>query len=384
VAARARLAKRTGDVCALWLFWLGPAFLAVHLVMQHVDLGIFAVDFRGTVRDGGLAVLHGGAPYPSPETLEPVPATLGSPFVYPPVILWLAVPFAALPAPVSEAVWAAALFAAVGAAMLAIGVRDWRCLGIAALSVPVLKGVVTGNVTLLLVLLVALAWRWRDHRWRGAAAVGAAVALKLFLWPLFVWLLATRRFRSAWLAGLIAVGSVVGSWALIGFQGLGDYPALLHVVDEAYAFKYISVSALSVALGASEPLAHALQYAVGSAIVVAGALIARQDDGERRSFSVMVIGTFVLTPIVWAQNLALLFVPVALLQPRLGRLWWAAWATFWFEALGLREAGVLGGGGPMLLRCVVILGFVGCVLFATARHPGRKRRASPAFRLVPS
>lgn len=376
-------AGRARNVAALWLFWLAPAVIAVQLLRYNVHLGLFGFDFRGTVRDGGRALLDGAAPYPSPDSLRPVPATLGSPFVYPPVILWLAVPFATLPVAIGQALWAAGLFFGVAAALWLVGVRDWRCLGIALLSIPVLKGVTTGNVTLLLVPLLALAWQRRDHRWHGAAAVGVAVALKLFLWPLVVWLIATRRFRAAALSAAVAAGSVFGSWALIGFQGLGDYPRLLHIVDQAYAFKYVSVSALSAALGAPEHVAHALQYAVGLTLVAAGGLLAPRTDGDRRSFSVIVVATFVLTPIVWAQNLALLFIPLALRHARLGPLWIASWAALWFDALALREPYVLGGGGPMLWRCVVILGFVGAVLTASATARRRAARI-PALRLVTS
>ena len=378
----ASLRRCSRDAAALWLFWLAPAFLAFKLIQHNLDVGIFGFDFRGTVWDGGRAVLEGRPPYPSPEGLEPVPATLGSPFVYPPVILWLAVPFATLPAAVAQAVWALGLFAGVGVALLVLGIRDWRCIGIAMLSVPVLKGLTTGNVTLLLVPLLAAAWRGRDHRWAGAVALGLAVALKLFLWPLLVWLVATRRIRPAAVAVATAVSSVFASWALIGFQGLTDYPALLRIVDEAYAFKYASVSALSVALGASEAAGHALQYATGVALVALAVLLAQRDDGDRRSFSVIVVAALTLTPIGWAQNFALLYVPLALRQPRLGPLWVIGWAAFWVEAF-LLDPTVVGGGGPMLYRSIVILGFVGAVLLGCAT-PSARRGRGPALRLAPS
>jgi hypothetical protein len=366
----------TRTVGALWLFWLVPAFMAVQLIRLNIHLGVFGFDFDGTMWDGGRAVLEGRGPYPSPDTLQPIPELLGSPFCYPPVILWLAVPLGALPEPVAEAIWAVLLFAGVALALRLVGLRDWRCYGIALLSVPVLKGVTTGNVTLLLVLLVAVAWRYRDSRWACPLALGIAVGLKLILWPLLVWLIATRRFRSTVVAVAVAVVSVMGSWALIGFQGLREYPQLLHVMDEAFAFKYVSVSALAVSLGAPEHLAHTLQYVVGLALIASGAVIAMRGDGDRRSFSVMVIATFVLTPIVWDKNLTLLFIPMAIIRPRLDPLWLLAWAALWVEGLGLREAHVIGGGGPMLLRCIVILGFVACVLIATAWRPERR----PALR----
>ena len=49
-----------------------------------------------------------------------------------------------------------------------------------------------GNVSLL-VFAVALAWRFRDKAWAVGSLIGLAVAVKLFLWPLAVWLAITRR-----------------------------------------------------------------------------------------------------------------------------------------------------------------------------------------------
>ena len=69
-------------------------------------------------------------------------------------------------------------------------------------SPVVVHGLYFGNLTILLVLLVALAWRYRDEARLAGLALGVAVAAKLFVWPLVVWLLLTRRFRAAaWAVG---------------------------------------------------------------------------------------------------------------------------------------------------------------------------------------
>ena len=66
--------------------------------------------------------------------------------------------------------------------------------GIVIGSAPVIDSVRIGTLTPVLLLLVAVAWRWRDRRWVASGALAAAIAFKLFLWPLVVWLLATRRW----------------------------------------------------------------------------------------------------------------------------------------------------------------------------------------------
>ena len=56
---------------------------------------------------------------------------------------------------------------------------------------------------MLLMLPVAVAWRYRDRARIAGIALGVAVAAKLFVWPLVVWLLLTRRFAAAvWAVGL--------------------------------------------------------------------------------------------------------------------------------------------------------------------------------------
>ena len=85
-----------------------------------------------------------------------------------------------------------------------LGVRDWRCHVLAVTSPVVVHGLYYGNLTIVLVLPLALAWRYRDRARLAGLALGAAVAAKLFVWPLVVWLLLTRRFRAA--AWAVAAG----------------------------------------------------------------------------------------------------------------------------------------------------------------------------------
>ena len=88
------------------------------------------------------------------------------------------------------------LTGAVLATLRALDVRDWRCYGVVFLWPPVLSAIQTGNVTLLLGLCAALVWRFRASVVLPAALVGVTLAAKFFLWPLAVWLAATRRVAS--------------------------------------------------------------------------------------------------------------------------------------------------------------------------------------------
>jgi hypothetical protein len=80
-------------------------------------------------------------------------------------------------------------------------------------------GIWLGNITTLILLGAAPVWQWRARLWRAAATVAAAVAAKLFLWPLAVWFLVTRRFGRILLATLLAgaAAGIKAGWAVIGW-----------------------------------------------------------------------------------------------------------------------------------------------------------------------
>ena len=54
-----------------------------------------------------------------------------------------------------------------------------------------------GNMALLLVLLLALISHFRERPVLCGVLVAVAVTAKPILWPLAIWLIATRRWRSA-------------------------------------------------------------------------------------------------------------------------------------------------------------------------------------------
>jgi hypothetical protein len=110
---------------------------------------------------------------------------------------WVIVaPLTLLPWSVGIAVWLVVSVLAATGALWLLGVRDSRVYAVALGSGPLLIGFIFGNVTLLLLFGLAAAWHWRDRPSISAPVVAALIVAKIFLWPLPIWLLVTRRVRA--------------------------------------------------------------------------------------------------------------------------------------------------------------------------------------------
>jgi hypothetical protein len=306
-------------VCFAWV----PAVL--------VGFGLwYAVRARGTLGDfpifraAAKAVAHGHSPYVAAD-----PAALANfdKFVYPPAAAFLLWPLAILPLGLAKILVFVLGATAVFLTLHLLGVRDWRCYGVAAVSGPVMNSLAIGALTSFLLLGAAVAWRYRDRPILVGSAAAVAAVVKLFLWPLGLWLLVTKRLRATAVFVLVAGMGVTASWAAIGFAGFRAYPHLLRVLSDLEA--PVSYSPLAL-LHLSNSASTALSALLALAVVLAVVLAARGRDGDRRSFAVAIIGSLVATPVLWLHYFAFLLIPIALYRPRLSGLWFAPvvlWAT---------------------------------------------------------
>jgi alpha-1,2-mannosyltransferase len=325
--------SRSGFVLAvekLVLGFLPPALLLVLVVGRYwggVHLGF---DYR-PLWEASRHLFHGASVYPAPHA-----AALHDEqqFVYPPLAAVLAAPLAVFPFGAAAALLAIVELVATVATLSVLGVRDWRCYGVTFLWFPVIQNLLIGSITSLLALGLAVAWRYRDEP-RVAAPVSAVViATKVFLWPMFFWLAATRRWRTvAWALALGLVGVAV-SWAVIGFAGLTSYPRLLDELSRLEAWKSYSTVALGLLLGLSTGTARTLAIIAGGAALLGVLLVGRryrqEQDSDRRAFVLAIGAAFLFSPIVWTHYLALLVVPIAISRRTLTPLWFvplAMWAT---------------------------------------------------------
>ena len=292
-----------------------PALALTALFVAAAQDDAQAVDFRQFYR-AAASFLAGRTMYP-----EAVPeAVWGGPYPYPPLPAFLAIPFTALPLDVAGLTMMALLVGCAVATIYVLGVRDWRCFGIALAWPSVLSAVQTGNLTLVFALGAALAWKYRDRAFPSSVAVGVMLAAKFFLWPLLVWLAATRRIATAVLSAVVGVVLLFGAWAVIGFDGLGGYSDRLQRLENHLGEDSYTAYIVGLDVGLPSELARAAWLALGLSLVLAVVVVGRRGH-ELPAFILSIAAALSLTPIVWLHYFALLVVVVALAQPRLGLAW---------------------------------------------------------------
>lgn len=296
-------------------FWAvaGSLWLLVTNALNHE----FAFDAQYAFIPAAHAVLHGASPY---SALTSQALHHGMAYLYPPLAAYLFAPFTVLPPLAAEVLATALVVAAVPATLLVLGVRDWRCHAIALLWVPTVAGMQSANLTLPMVLGLALAWRYRERRAVVALVTGLVVALKLFFWPLLVWLVATRRYRSAALAAAASVGFVLVPWAGIDFAGLRGYPHMLSVVSGREGPDSYSVAALAHLVIPSWGASIAVETALGACVLLL-VIVAGRRGRDRDAFALAVLGILVLTPLLEMHYLAGLLIIVALYRNPFGVAW---------------------------------------------------------------
>jgi alpha-1,2-mannosyltransferase len=312
-------------------------------------------------------VLDGRDPYMNPDDFRGPPQ---APYAYPPVAAFLLTPFALVPETVRGTFVPGILFTlllivATVVGLYLLGVTDWRCYPIALLYPFTLEAFEYGAIGPALLLLIALVWRYRDSNVVTAPATAGAVVLKLFTWPLLVWLAITGRIRAAVAAAGLALALALVSWAVLGFSGIGSYPRLLDKLVDVEAENSYSLFAILRALGLPEAASRVGVILVGGALLVLAWRAATSRDStaterDRRSLSLVVAAALVLTPILWLHYLVLLLVPLALARPRLSPLWAVPLVLTVFEALDWYRGWPTGDGKALasvaVVSAIVVIG----------------------------
>lgn len=340
------------------LILLPPVFVA-WLVWIAIEGDAVAIDFTRAYLPAAHNLVHGLSPY------------LARGFVYPPPTGWLAAPLLLLPTLAAGLVAMAGALAAIVATLWLMGVRDWRCFAISILWLPCYSVVQTGNVVILLALLCAVAWRWRDRALVSGTAVGLAIALKLIAAPLLLFFALTGRRPTAALGAISAVAVTVLSWAPIGFAGVFSYPHLLAELD---ANERVAGYALRTLFGRAMGWTAAdVVVAVVAAALVLAAVRFRRD--EQRVFVIAVALVLVLSPIVHMYYFVFLLVVVPLADRRMAPIWVAPLVLWIGPAAAV-------GGPQQWQRAAVLVAVASIFVAALAPRWRRSQGASrPAWRV---
>ncbi len=299
------------------VFGLGPIVASLLLLAFEYKIHAVAVDFRSAYYPAVVRLVHGGSPYAA--THHQIAA--GRAFVYPALSAVAFSPSALLTRSAGQLIYTLICIACVPLTLWTLRVRDWRVYGVVFFWLPVYVGWQSGNVTLPLVLLVALTWRHRDHPVAAGLITAAAISLKPFIWPLGLWLLATRRFKAA---GFAVIGGVVYNllaWWIVGFGQVHTYLRLSGEVTDALWRGGYSMLAVAHHLGFGRSAGEALLLVASAGVGVGVLYYGWFRRSDREALTLAVVLMLVASPLVWSHYFALLLVPIALARPRLSLLW---------------------------------------------------------------
>jgi Glycosyltransferase family 87 len=337
-------------VAEVLLLGVLPILTVVLALWAYAGDDRLALDFHHELYRQAEAVVDGRDAYEAPD------ADLSdrSNFLWPMAAVLPVVPLTALPPGLADWLATAAVIATLVAALWILGVRDWRVYGVVAFWPSVIEGIQTANASLPLTLLVATMWRYRDRAPIAGVALGYGIAVKLFLWPLVVWLALVGRRRAAAVAIVTAAASLL---LLLPFTSLVDYVRLLRNLAETFEHEAYTPFALLTDIGVPDALARGVTVALGLAVLALA--------WRRRSLGLAIAAALVLSPIVWRHFFVLLAVPLALSRPRFD--------VVWLIPIGLWVGDGTFNGAPWQTACVLALV---ALTFLVSERSGPERDSS--------
>jgi hypothetical protein len=293
-----------------------PLALTVYAVYLCIHLHAYAIDFHQEFWPAAWRVAHGLSPYDRSWQI----IDKGLSFPYPPLTSIAFVPFTLASREFADLLFTAVNIGAVLLTLRVLNIRDWRLYGLVLILSPVIDAWQAANLTLVLGLGVAIAWRKRDSPVVSGLIVAVLISLKPFVWPLLVWFVATRRYAALAYA---AVGGLVINliaWSVIGFDQVGPFVSLTRAVTDFQYRTGYTIIALGLHLGLGHSWAYLLGIAAAAAAILACFYLGRRGD-DRRAVTLGIAACLLATPVLWVHYFALLIVPLALARPRLSGLW---------------------------------------------------------------
>jgi hypothetical protein len=298
------------------LYGCVPLVLTVIAFAVFWSINSIAGDFHKEFWPAGLRVLHGQTPY----VLSRAQIANGVAFPYPALTALVFAPFALLAKGPSEVVFTLVCFAALFTTLKVLDVRDWRLYGLVLMWGPVVNAWQSANLTLVLALGLAVVWRYRDTPVVAGIAAAVAVSLKPFVWPVFIWLLATRRFRAAAYGALAGVAVNGAAFAVLGLGQIHRYLLDASKVSGVFFRHAYTPVALVLHLGFSTTAADAVGVVCAATAGIACVVVGRRRD-DLGALVLAVALTLLATPVLWMHYFSLILVPLAIARPRLHWTW---------------------------------------------------------------
>jgi alpha-1,2-mannosyltransferase len=397
------LSQRGPQLLTLWLLAaLALAFRAIQFatLTTRVQWG-YDFSFYWTA---ALRLLHGEAIYTAAQLAGPYAPQGQDGFLYPPPLAAILMPLANLfPTDYRAAAW---FWTIDGAVILAIvvltlhsserlaerypileGRGRWLLVAGAFAFPPVVGELVLGNVHLVLLGLLTLAWLEIRRQTPGGdmaagIAVGVAAAIKVFPGVLLIWFLLTRRYRAA--AGVV-IGALVLTLVTLPFTGIEpwlQYPTvLLNLAGPSDTTDTLAPMVwLAPLIGFSG--ARIVVLAAGLMLLVGVSVAARRDLPSARtavvarSFGAAVLISILIAPALYHHYLAITVLPFILGLAAGVRLRWLALA--YFLMWGGQQA-ALGDLAWIVNRAAPTLGvlvLLGALLVLLRRPPPRSTGAA--------
>jgi hypothetical protein len=297
-----------------------PAALTVVAVMAWRLLlrgPSVAFDFQYAYWPAGHHVLLGLSPYAWTHTQ----IVNRVEFVYPALSAVLFAPLALIGRSAGSVLMMLLAIALVPATLRLLCVRDTRVYGVALLWLPVYGAWQTANETVFMMFGLACVWRWRERPLVAGFLTAAMLSLKPVLWPLFLWLLVTRRWRASISTLCFALALNLAAWSVIGFGQIGRYLSAVSADTKAGWRVGYGVPALLGHFGAGLTAGAVVMLALSlvlAAAVLHAAVIKRD---ELRALALTVALALASSPLVWSHYLVFLLVPLAVARPRLHWGW---------------------------------------------------------------
>lgn len=331
-------ARRVGPiaVAGVGLLVLGLA------VVLFVNSEGFGYDFRAY--DSAARRIAAGEPLYLPGTVDAYrDRRFEGLYLYPPPLAIALVPLTVLAESAATMAWMVFRLVLLVAACLVFPVATRArlvTLGLAGLSFPVLFDLNIGNVSIVILVLCAIAWRWMGT---PAAALSHAV-LALIRFPFLVfgllWI-AQRRFDTLLWAVVVGVALLLVTLPIVGFTTYADYIAIIRGLPDITTGEHnLSFRSAALEVGLPDRVAGFAMFASYALGLAAIAFAGRRRDAAT-AFVVTAVATLLVAPFIHPHYLVLLLLPAAWLMDR-GH-WWGAGLPLlgWLPGIVLPFTGLL-------------------------------------------